>query len=286
MLSRVTHVRQTRYSSSLSDAGELGPGTIATRALLSVVQGACSAKKTGTADDPVQDPQPLTLPPSHTLIVRIMSLFRQLQFITSAHRMDQLPDTGFEIAFAGRSNAGKSSAINTLAGRNRVAFVSKTPGRTPLINFFRFADDAYLVDLPGYGYADVPLAVRDHWGRLLERYLQSRASLAGLVVIMDARHPLKDLDRQLIDWFTPTGRPMHVLLTKADKLSNMERIQTLRRMQDTLGGVPQCSMQLFSSLKKTGIEEMEGVVRSWLSARVLSPENNAPVADASRQTPD
>jgi GTP-binding protein len=124
-----------------------------------------------------------------------------------------------EVAFAGRSNAGKSSAINTLAGRRRLAFASKTPGRTQLINFFSIASGAYLVDLPGYGYAGVPLPVRAHWESLVGEYVGKRESLAGVVVVMDARHPLTPLDRQLLDWLTPAGRRVHVLLTKADKLS-------------------------------------------------------------------
>lgn len=196
-----------------------------------------------------------------------MSLFRHAVFeISVAKPGDLLPSSAPEIAFAGRSNAGKSSAINTLAGHTRLAFVSKTPGRTQLINFFRLPSGTYLVDLPGYGYAKVPEAVRKQWRALLEHYLTRRANLIGLVLIMDARRPLTELDVQMIHWFIPTGNPIHILLTKSDKLSRQEATKTLREVRDAVavyGG--QITVQLFSSLKKTGIEEAEGVVGGWLS---------------------
>src|SRR5262245_26063014 len=136
----------------------------------------------------------------------------------SVHDPRDLPAPGVpELAFAGRSNAGKSSAINALTGRRRLAFVSKTPGRTQLINFFSLGDAAFLVDLPGYGYAGVPDAVRGHWEELVGGYIAGRASLAAVVVVMDARHPLTPLDRQLLQWLRNAGRPAHLLLTKADK---------------------------------------------------------------------
>lgn len=175
------------------------------------------------------------------------------------------PPEGAEIAFAGRSNAGKSSAINTLADHTRLAFVSKTPGRTQLINFFRLDCGAVLVDLPGYGYAKVPENIRRQWQGLLEHYLRKRENLIGLVLIMDSRHPLTALDRQMIDWFVPGGRPIHALLTKCDKLSRNEAAATLasvRREVATIG--PQISVQLFSSLKKVGMEEVEHKVAGWL----------------------
>lgn len=175
------------------------------------------------------------------------------------------PPEGAEIAFAGRSNAGKSSAINTLADHTRLAFVSKTPGRTQLINFFRLDCGAVLVDLPGYGYAKVPENIRRQWQGLLEHYLRKRENLIGLVLIMDSRHPLTALDRQMIDWFVPGGRPIHALLTKCDKLSRNEAAATLasvRREVATIG--PQISVQLFSSLKKIGMEEVEHKVAGWL----------------------
>lgn len=196
----------------------------------------------------------------------LMTIFRNAQFETSIAKPSGLPPaTGSEIAFAGRSNAGKSSAINTLAGHTRLAYVSKTPGRTQLINFFRLNSGAALVNLPGYGYAQVPEAVRRQWQGLLENYLTQREALIGLVLIMDARHPLKPLDSQMLGWFVPSGRPVHVLLTKSDKLSRNEGAAALalvRRELQALAG--QVSVQLFSSLHKTGVEEVEKVVGGWL----------------------
>ncbi len=196
-----------------------------------------------------------------------MSLFRNAQFEISVAKPNGLPPpAGPEVAFAGRSNAGKSSAINTLCDHVRLAFVSKTPGRTQLINFFRLRNGAVLVDLPGYGYAEVPEAIRLQWQRLLEDYLTRRPNLVGLVLIMDSRHPLKDRDRVMIGWFAPSGRPIHVLLTKSDKLSRSEQAATLAAVRKELAPLgEQVTVQLFSSLKKTGIEEAERVVGSWLS---------------------
>jgi len=196
-----------------------------------------------------------------------MSLFHHAVFEISVARPSDLPlATGSEIAFAGRSNAGKSSAINALVGQTRLAFVSKTPGRTQLINLFRLKNGAALVDLPGYGYADVPASVRRHWESLLEHYLTRRQALVGLVLIMDARRPLTDLDRNMINWFGPTGKPIHFLLTKADKLSRQEQIKVLRSVRAEVEdvGAP-ITAQLFSSLKKTGIEEAADIIGGWLS---------------------
>lgn len=193
-----------------------------------------------------------------------MSLFSRLQFFTTVNHLRDLPATRAEIAFAGRSNAGKSSAINTLANRTRLAFVSKTPGRTQHINYFSFGDDAYLVDLPGYGYAEVPAAVRAHWEKLLGQYLATREQLRGLVLIMDARHPLKELDWQMLEWFLPTGKPVHALLTKADKLNRQEATQALASVRKALAEHPNCTVQLFSSLKKTGTDELELAIADWL----------------------
>ncbi|MBI4984540.1 MAG: YihA family ribosome biogenesis GTP-binding protein [Rhodocyclales bacterium] len=195
-----------------------------------------------------------------------MPLFRHAAFETSVAHPDQLPSSfAPEVAFAGRSNAGKSSAINTLVGHTRLAFVSKTPGRTQLINLFRLRNGAALVDLPGYGYADVPESVRRQWPLLLERYLTQRPNLAGLVLIMDARRPFTDLDRQMVKWFATTGRPIHCLLTKADKLTRTEQAKALKAAKDEaakmLGAI---SLQLFSSLKKTGMDEAEQVIAPWL----------------------
>lgn len=205
-----------------------------------------------------------------------MSLFRKLAFVQSAHHLRDLPPPGDpEIAFAGRSNAGKSSAINTLAGRRRLAFVSKTPGRTQQINFFRL-DGAFLVDLPGYGYAKVPQDIRAHWQQVLPRYLGERTSLAGMVLIMDIRHPLTELDQAMLGWFQPTGRPIHVLLSKADKLASSAARATLREVEATLHrNATNQSVQLFSSLSGAGVDQAEAVIAGWLGSRA------APSVDAS-----
>lgn len=195
-----------------------------------------------------------------------MSVFRHAAFEISVAKPAGLPPPEApEIAFVGRSNSGKSSAINTLVGHTRLAFVSKTPGRTQLINVFRMKNGAALVDLPGYGYAQVPLAVRLQWQGLLEHYLGRRPNLVGLVLIMDARRPLTELDLKMIGWFVPTGRPIHCLLTKSDKLTRQEQTRTLRDTRAALaelGG--NITVQLFSSLKKTGIDEAENSIGAWL----------------------
>ncbi|MHB9100097.1 MAG: ribosome biogenesis GTP-binding protein YihA/YsxC [Sulfuricella sp.] len=197
-----------------------------------------------------------------------MALFQEAQFFISADKLTDLPPpSGIEIAFAGRSNSGKSSAINTLANRNRLAFVSKTPGRTQLINFFSLGNGRFLVDLPGYGYAKVPEAMRVHWQSVLSRYLMERESLYGLVLIMDARHPLTPLDHQMLNWFIPTCKPVHVLLTKADKLGKQQATATLRAVRAELERTyPNCTVQLFSSLKRIGLDEAEAMIGKWLSA--------------------
>lgn len=199
-------------------------------------------------------------------------LFRRAEFFTTVNRLQDLPKTtGIEVAFAGRSNAGKSSAINTLVGRGRFAFVSKMPGRTQHINFFRLAEERFMVDLPGYGYAQVPLAVRQHWGHLLSTYLQTRQPLYGMVLIMDIRHPLTELDLQMLDWFRQTEKPVHVLLTKADKLSKSAALATLNEVRQFLSAsYPHCTVQTFSSLKTTGVEEASQLLQSWFDAKELS----------------
>lgn len=199
-----------------------------------------------------------------------MPIFQNAEFYISAHDLKDLPPpSGLEVAFAGRSNAGKSSALNTLANHNRLAFVSKQPGRTQLINFFTLGNDRHLVDLPGYGYAKVPEHMRKHWQSVLSSYLMERSSLCGLVLVMDCRHPLTPLDRQMLDWFSYNAKPVHVLLTKSDKLSRNEANQTLMRVrkeiQQTWG---ECTIQLFSSLKKQGVEEAEKVIGAWLFGEV------------------
>jgi GTP-binding protein len=197
------------------------------------------------------------------------------RFTLSVHDPNLLPPDGVpEVAFIGRSNAGKSSAINALAGRRRLAYVSKTPGRTQLINFFAVDGDGFLVDLPGYGYAGVPLAVREHWNTLVGRYVRERIALAGVVVVMDARHPLTPLDRRLLDWLRPAGRDLHVLLTKSDKLSAQAAQRTLAQFRKELSGVyPGGTAQLFSSLKRTGIAEAGKRIGGWMPG---VPQNKSP----------
>lgn len=194
-------------------------------------------------------------------------LFSQAQFLAAVGRPAELPQPGPpEIAFAGRSNVGKSSAINALLGRKRLAFTSKTPGRTQTINFYTLGKEgeahARLVDLPGYGYARVPQALRAQWQELVGAYLRSRPSLAGVVVIMDARHPLTPLDQQLIDWLGNTRKL--VLLAKADKLSRAEQTALRKKFGDAL---------LFSSVTRQGVEECRDLLESWLeqAAEIKSP---------------
>lgn len=222
----------------------------------------------------VMPPSPPTAP----------SLFRHAQFEISVADPHALPQAGgAEIAFAGRSNAGKSSAINTLAGHTRLAYVSKTPGRTQLINVFRLRNGAALVDLPGYGYADVPEAVRQQWQGLLEFYLTRRSALAGLVLIMDARRPFTPLDRQMIAWFATTGKPVLGLLTKADKLTRQEQAQTIaaaRRLASADFSGVAFTLQLFSSLKKTGIQEVETVIATWLAEKEKGPSAKGDKAES------
>lgn len=203
-----------------------------------------------------------------------MPLFQNAEFYISAHNLRDLPPPiGIEVAFAGRSNAGKSSALNTLANHNRLAYVSKQPGRTQLINFFSLGNERYLVDLPGYGYAKVPEALRKHWQTTLAAYLSDRPTLDALVLVMDCRHPLTPLDRQMLDWFGHSGRPVHVLLSKSDKLSRSVANQTLLAVRKELNEHwDNCTVQLFSSLKKQGVEEAEKIIGAWLNP----PKNQVP----------
>lgn len=196
-----------------------------------------------------------------------MPTLRNIEFVTTVAETRALPPAhGAEVAFAGRSNAGKSSAINALAQRNRMAFVSKTPGRTQHINFFSVGPDRYLVDLPGYGYAAVPAAARAHWHELVGGYLQSRACLRGVILIMDVRHPLTELDEKLLNWLKPTGVPVHVLLSKSDKLGQQKANATLREVNAALAqGYVNCSAQLFSSTRKIGIVDAAKQIQRWLS---------------------
>ena len=196
--------------------------------------------------------------------------FRQAQFLTSANRLDQLPaDAGAEVAFAGRSNAGKSSALNAICDQHGLARTSKTPGRTQLLNVFPVGDPARrLVDLPGYGYAKVPEAMRLHWRGVLDTYLRMRVSLKGLVLVMDSRHPLRDFDRDMLAFGAASGCCCHCLLTKSDKLSRSEAARTLADVRKTLAAeFPSGTAQLFSSTAKTGLDEARALLARWLFER-------------------
>ena len=193
--------------------------------------------------------------------------FHPARFLVSASRLDQAPtDRGAEVAFAGRSNAGKSSALNAITGQKALARISKTPGRTQLINFFTIDPERRLVDLPGYGYARVSVAVKERWQRELARYLERRESLKGLILLMDIRHMFKDTDRQLLEWGWHAGLPMHILLTKADKLgagAARSACQQCGRHLQALN--PEASVQLFSALKHTGVEAVRAQLEDWLN---------------------
>lgn len=187
-------------------------------------------------------------------------------FIKSAAKVEQLPaDIGYEIAFAGRSNAGKSSALNCLTGIRSLARTSKTPGRTQLINLFSLDETRRLVDLPGYGYAKVALKVKLEWQKNLAQYLEERESLKGLVLLMDVRHPLKDLDQMMVDWALNRGLPVHILLTKSDKLSRSEVKNTLLKVRKQYELAQHLiSVQSFSSLKKDGVDELIVKLNEWV----------------------
>lgn len=193
-----------------------------------------------------------------------MAQFPAAEFIVSAWQPHQFPpDEGAEVAFVGRSNSGKSSALNAITGRRDLARTSKTPGRTQLINFFALRADERLADLPGYGYAKVPAEMRNHWRELMTRYVEKRASLAGLVIVMDARHPLTEFDREMLTWAQEQDLVTHLLLTKADKLSRSEAGNTLRAVTAKAAGY--ATAQLFSAVNKAGVEEARGVVLGMLA---------------------
>ncbi|TAL64772.1 MAG: YihA family ribosome biogenesis GTP-binding protein [Legionella sp.] len=188
-------------------------------------------------------------------------------FIKSAAKVSQLPDDeGYEVAFAGRSNAGKSSALNCLTGIKSLARTSKTPGRTQLINLFAIDPERRLVDLPGYGYAKVALQVKLEWQKNLAHYLEVRDSLKGLVLLMDIRHPLKDLDQTMIEWALEGELPVHILLTKADKLNRSEVNNALAKVRKHYDLAKHLiSVQAFSSLKKEGVAELIQQLNVWLN---------------------
>ncbi len=194
------------------------------------------------------------------------SIYQDAQFRLSATALGQLPaESGGEVAFAGRSNAGKSSAINAICNRRGLARTSKTPGRTQQLVVFGLPGDRALVDLPGYGYAKVPESVKREWGRLIERYLQNRSVLRGLVLVMDVRHPLTDFDKQLLGWCGACTLPVHVLLTKSDKLKRGPAQSTLlqvRRWLESQG--LSASVQLFSATRRSGVDKARSVLDQWL----------------------
>jgi len=225
-----------------------------------------------------------------------MSLLWQARFYTTVNHLRDLPKLAIpEIAFAGRSNAGKSTAINLLCNQKKLAFASKTPGRTQHINFFSIGgahvgqhrkdevrvDEirAFLVDLPGYGYAEVPGAAQHHWQQLLGNYVQQREQLAALVLIMDARRPFTELDVQMLEWFAPTGRPVHCLLSKADKLNRNDAANALRLARTVLnsyvdesGQAFPITVQLFSALKRVGVDEANDRILSLLGLKEAPPD--------------
>ena len=190
--------------------------------------------------------------------------YRQAQFVMGAHKIGQLPaDSGIEIAFAGRSNAGKSSALNAITAIKGLARTSKTPGRTQQINIFGLDEGRRLADLPGYGYAKVPGAMKDHWRKTLQQYFEQRRSLQGLVLLMDIRHPLTDFDSMMLEWCHHQQMKVHVLLTKADKLSRGQASATLQKVRRELAEQPQASVQLFSAMTQQGVEEARILLDQW-----------------------
>ncbi|MFZ6646663.1 ribosome biogenesis GTP-binding protein YihA/YsxC [Undibacterium sp. TJN25] len=233
-----------------------------------------------------------------------MSILWQARFFTTVNHLRDLPNnTVPEVAFAGRSNAGKSTAINTLCNQKKLCFASKTPGRTQHINYFSIGgahvgqhrkdetrvDEirALLVDLPGYGYAEVPGAAKDHWNKLLGAYVQRRDQLAALILIMDSRRPFTALDIQMLEWFAPTGRPIHCILTKSDKLNKNESANALRQARTVLGSYVDAqgqpfpfTVQLFSALKREGIEEADAKIQQLLGLDIEPIAVAAPQADA------
>ncbi|EJL6790188.1 MULTISPECIES: ribosome biogenesis GTP-binding protein YihA/YsxC [Vibrio] len=211
--------------------------------------------------------------------------YQNTHFITSAPDIRHLPeDEGVEIAFAGRSNAGKSSALNRLTNQKSLAKTSKTPGRTQLINLFKVEEGCHIVDLPGYGFAQVPVEMKNKWQKSLGEYLQKRECLKGLVVLMDIRHPMKDLDQQMIFWAIDSHIPVQVLLTKADKLKSGARKQTLlkvRKQVETFGG--DVSVDVFSSLKGLGVDQLRAKLDIWfapaLADLIEEDEQETPASD-------
>lgn len=198
-------------------------------------------------------------------------VYQRATFVTGAHNLSQLPpDECIEVAFAGRSNSGKSSAINRITGQKSLARTSKTPGRTQQINYFSLDAQRYMVDLPGYGFAKVSSRMKRHWRETLSAYLQERKSLKGVVLMMDVRHPLNDFDQEMVSWCQHSEMPLHILLTKADKLGRGAGGNVLQQLRLVLGRDyavererPWATVQLFSALKGTGVEDVWQRLDSW-----------------------
>jgi GTP-binding protein len=193
--------------------------------------------------------------------------YNQAKFVKSAQKMSQLPeDSKAEVAFAGRSNAGKSSALNAITNIKSLARTSKTPGRTQLLNYFQIADHCYLVDLPGYGYAKVSHSIQKEWEKSLTEYIETRQQLRGVVLIMDIRHPLTDYDQQMLQWVTSYNIQVHILLTKADKLNRGPAMNVLQQVRKELAAYSELvTVQLFSSLKSTGIDDARYKLDAWFT---------------------
>lgn len=199
--------------------------------------------------------------------------YSRVEFLKSVPDPRQAPpDSGQEVAFAGRSNAGKSSALNAITGRKALARTSKTPGRTQHLVFFELDGEHRLVDLPGYGFARVPERIRRQWGQAMEAYLGKRRSLRGLILLMDVRHPLTDFDKQMLAWSRHARMPVHILLTKADKLKRGAAQNTLLKVQKALADYPAASVQLFSALKHTGVEQARRQLDRWLGLDATQPD--------------
>ena len=202
------------------------------------------------------------------------NLFSHCEFLISAYKTSQLPDDdGMEIAFAGRSNSGKSTTINALTNHKGLAKVSKTPGRTQLFNCFEFQPNKRLVDLPGYGYAKVPMKMKKHWEKEIDSYLMNRQSLIGVVIIMDIRHPMKVFDEQMLTWADKSGLHSHVLLNKADKLNNNDTNKSLMKVTKAIAKYSQSTTcQVFSALRKTGTAELSQVITPWFKDTIDQPK--------------
>ncbi len=206
--------------------------------------------------------------------------YQLAKYFISASTVEQCPpDTCLEVAFVGRSNAGKSSAINELTSQTKLARTSKTPGRTQLLNYFELAPERYLVDLPGFGYAAVPLDVKRKWQKQLEKYLEQRKSLQGLVHMMDIRHPFKEFDDIIVQWCLNADMPLHILLTKSDKLTFGAARTVLLETQKTVEEHAQLiTVQLFSALKHKGVDELKARLNVWLTPATVETESDSPAS--------